>query len=87
MQAQIEKVILVFGGAGGIGAEAGARLALAGARVVIADLDAAQAQAKAAGIVAVEAGPSGWRATSPTPPCASPRHRLRSISSANSMGW
>ena len=52
MQAQIEKVILIFGGAGGIGAEAGARLALGGARVVIADLDAAQAQAKAAGIVA-----------------------------------
>ena len=52
MQAQIEKVILIFGGAGGIGAEVGARLALAGARVVIADLDAAQAQAKAAGIVA-----------------------------------
>jgi len=46
------KVILVFGGAGGIGAETGARLASEGARVVIADLNAAQAEAKAAGIVA-----------------------------------
>jgi 3-oxoacyl-[acyl-carrier protein] reductase len=46
------KVIVVFGGAGGIGAEAGARLASAGARVVIADLNSALAGAKAAGIVA-----------------------------------
>jgi 3-oxoacyl-[acyl-carrier protein] reductase len=47
-----DKVILVFGGAGGIGAEASARIGSGGARVVIADLNAAQAQAKAAGIVA-----------------------------------
>lgn len=46
-----DKVILVFGGAGGIGAETSTRLASAGARVVIADLNAAQAQAKAADIV------------------------------------
>ena len=47
-----DKVILVFGGAGGIGAEASVRLASGGARVVIADLKADQAQAKAVGIVA-----------------------------------
>ena len=52
MHDKVDKVILVFGGAGGIGAEVGARLALEGARVVIADLNAAQAQAKAVGIVA-----------------------------------
>jgi 3-oxoacyl-[acyl-carrier protein] reductase len=52
MQARREKVIVVFGGAGGIGAETAARLASGGTRVVIADLNAAQAQAKAAGIVA-----------------------------------
>jgi len=52
MQDTTDKVILIFGGAGGIGAEVGARLATRGARVVIADLDAAQAQAKAADIVA-----------------------------------
>jgi len=48
----VDKVILVFGGAGGIGEAASARLALQGARVVIADLDASQAKAKAAGLVA-----------------------------------
>jgi 3-oxoacyl-[acyl-carrier protein] reductase len=52
MQDKVDKVIVVFGGAGGIGAETGTRLAGAGARVVVADLNAAQAQAKAAGIVA-----------------------------------
>lgn len=52
MQDKVDKVILVFGGAGGIGAEVSVRLAAEGARVVIADLNAAQAQAKAAGIVA-----------------------------------
>jgi 3-oxoacyl-[acyl-carrier protein] reductase len=46
------KVILVAGGAGGIGAEVSARLASMGARVVIADLNAAEAHAKAAGIIA-----------------------------------
>ena len=46
------KVILVFGGAGGIGAEASARLASEGARVVIADLSAEGADATAANIVA-----------------------------------
>jgi NAD(P)-dependent dehydrogenase (short-subunit alcohol dehydrogenase family) len=45
-----DKVIVVFGGAGGIGAEVGARLASGGAQIVIADLDAAQAQAKAKAI-------------------------------------
>ncbi len=48
----IDQVILVTGGAGGIGAEICARLASKGARVVIADVQEAQAQAKAAAIVA-----------------------------------
>ncbi len=52
MQNDRDKVIVVFGGAGGIGAEAGARLASEGARVVIADLKGLQAEAKAAEIVA-----------------------------------
>jgi len=47
-----DKVIVVFGGAGGIGAEVGTRLAASGARVVIADLDPARARAKAAAIAA-----------------------------------
>src|SRR5947207_9550031 len=47
MQESTSKVILVFGGAGGIGAEVSAQLAAAGATVVIADLNAVQAQAKA----------------------------------------
>jgi 3-oxoacyl-[acyl-carrier protein] reductase len=52
MPDRVDKVILVFGGAGGIGAEVSARLASGGARVVIADLNAVHAQAKAVGIVA-----------------------------------
>ena len=52
MQDKTDNVILVAGGAGGIGAEVSVRLALGGARVVIADLNAAHAQAKASGIVA-----------------------------------
>jgi NAD(P)-dependent dehydrogenase (short-subunit alcohol dehydrogenase family) len=52
MQDKADKVILVFGGAGGIGAEVSARLASRGARIVIADLNAVQAQAKAVAIVA-----------------------------------
>jgi 3-oxoacyl-[acyl-carrier protein] reductase len=52
MQDKTNKVILVFGGAGGIGAETGARLAAGGARVVIADLNSALAQAKAVDILA-----------------------------------
>src|ERR1017187_5290646 len=52
MHDNLDKVILIFGGAGGIGAEVGARLAASGARVVIADLNTAQAQATAAAIVA-----------------------------------
>lgn len=47
-----DKVIVVFGGAGGIGAETSARLASEGARVVIADLNEAPAQAHAAHIAA-----------------------------------
>jgi NAD(P)-dependent dehydrogenase (short-subunit alcohol dehydrogenase family) len=43
MQESTSKVILVFGGAGGIGAEVSAQLAAAGATVVIADLNAAKA--------------------------------------------
>jgi 3-oxoacyl-[acyl-carrier protein] reductase len=52
MRDKTAKVILIFGGAGGIGAEIGARLASEGARLVIADLNGSQAQAKADGIVA-----------------------------------
>ena len=47
-----DKVIVVFGGAGGIGAEVGARLAGAGARLIIADLNADQARTTASGVVA-----------------------------------
>jgi 3-oxoacyl-[acyl-carrier protein] reductase len=43
-----DKVIVVSGGAGGIGAEVSARLASEGARLIIADLNAAQAEAQAA---------------------------------------
>ncbi len=52
MRDTVDKVILVFGGAGGIGAAAGARLASQGARVVIADLDGAQAEVQAARLAA-----------------------------------
>jgi NAD(P)-dependent dehydrogenase (short-subunit alcohol dehydrogenase family) len=45
-----DKVIVVSGGANGIGAEVSARLAAEGARVVITDLNGPQAEAKAAGI-------------------------------------
>jgi len=45
-----EKVIVVSGGASGIGAEISARLAAEGARVVITDLNGAQAEARAATI-------------------------------------
>jgi len=47
-----DRVILVTGGASGIGAETSARLACAGAKIVIADLNAEPAKAKAAQIVA-----------------------------------
>jgi NAD(P)-dependent dehydrogenase (short-subunit alcohol dehydrogenase family) len=47
-----DKVIVVSGGAGGIGAEVSARLASEGARLVIADLIGAQAEATAAHIEA-----------------------------------
>lgn len=46
----MDKVIVVFGGAGGIGGETSARLASEGAQVVIADLNTAQAEATAAEI-------------------------------------
>lgn len=46
------KVIVVTGGAGGIGAETGARLARAGAAVVIADWNETAAEAQATKIVA-----------------------------------
>jgi 3-oxoacyl-[acyl-carrier protein] reductase len=49
-----DRVIVVSGGAGGIGAEVGRRMATEGARVVIADLNAAQAKGTAASI---ETGP------------------------------
>ena len=44
------KVIVVSGGASGIGAEVSSRLAAEGAKVVIADLNAAQAEARAVSI-------------------------------------
>jgi NAD(P)-dependent dehydrogenase (short-subunit alcohol dehydrogenase family) len=47
-----DRVILVFGGAGGIGAEVGRHLAAGGSRVVIADLNQAQAHDQATAIVA-----------------------------------
>jgi 3-oxoacyl-[acyl-carrier protein] reductase len=43
-----DRVIVVSGGAGGIGAEVSARLAKEGAQVVIADLSAVEAEARAA---------------------------------------
>jgi NAD(P)-dependent dehydrogenase (short-subunit alcohol dehydrogenase family) len=52
MPDQTEKVILVFGGAGGIGAEVAAQLASAGSRIVVADLHEAQAHEQAAAIAA-----------------------------------
>jgi NAD(P)-dependent dehydrogenase (short-subunit alcohol dehydrogenase family) len=52
-----DKVIVVSGGTSGIGAEVSARLASEGAQVVIADLNATQAEAKAASI-----GTGGGRA-------------------------
>lgn len=48
-----DKVVLVAGGAGGIGAEVSMRLALTGARVVIGELNGARADAVAANIRAV----------------------------------
>jgi 3-oxoacyl-[acyl-carrier protein] reductase len=45
-----EKVILVFGGAGGIGAEVATRLAAGGSRLLIADLNEPQAHAHSATI-------------------------------------
>jgi NAD(P)-dependent dehydrogenase (short-subunit alcohol dehydrogenase family) len=45
-----DKVIVVSGGASGIGAEVSARMASEGARVVITDLNGPQAKAKAAAI-------------------------------------
>ena len=47
-----DRVILVFGGAGGIGAAVGTRLASEGARVVVADQNEIAARAKALEIVA-----------------------------------
>jgi NAD(P)-dependent dehydrogenase (short-subunit alcohol dehydrogenase family) len=55
MSEHTEKVTIVFGGAGGIGADVAARLAAEGSRVVVADLneDAAHAHAAAIGALAV----------------------------------
>jgi NAD(P)-dependent dehydrogenase (short-subunit alcohol dehydrogenase family) len=52
MSDQQEKVVLVFGGAGGIGAEVARRLARDGSRVVVADLNHAEAHAQSDGIIA-----------------------------------
>ncbi len=48
------RVILVSGGAGGIGADVSAQLASEGAQLVIADLNATQAEAKAAAIATAD---------------------------------
>ena len=53
------KVILVFGGAGGIGAEVATRLAAGGSRAVIADLNEAQAHAHAGRLLPEEDRLSG----------------------------
>jgi NAD(P)-dependent dehydrogenase (short-subunit alcohol dehydrogenase family) len=50
MPDQSEKVTIVFGGAGGIGADVAARLAQEGSRVVVADLNEEAAHAHAAAI-------------------------------------
>ena len=52
MPDQTEKVILVTGGAGGIGAEVASHLAAGGSRIVVADLNQAQAVAQAESIAA-----------------------------------
>ena len=52
MSDQQDKVVLVCGGAGGIGAEIARRIARDGSRVVIADLNEAEAHAQSDGIVA-----------------------------------
>jgi NAD(P)-dependent dehydrogenase (short-subunit alcohol dehydrogenase family) len=52
MADRTDGVILIFGGAGGIGAEVGTHLASGGSRIAIADLDEAQAHAQAAAIAA-----------------------------------
>jgi NAD(P)-dependent dehydrogenase (short-subunit alcohol dehydrogenase family) len=46
-----DRVILVFGGAGGIGGKVSAHLASGGARVVVADLNASESAEQAAAIV------------------------------------
>jgi NAD(P)-dependent dehydrogenase (short-subunit alcohol dehydrogenase family) len=52
MAEQTDRVILVSGGAGGIGGKVATSLAAAGSRVVVADLNEAESQAQAAAIVA-----------------------------------
>src|ERR1043166_1436107 len=52
MPEKTQKVILVAGGAGGIGAQVATHLASAGSRVVIADLSEEQAATQAASMVA-----------------------------------
>jgi 3-oxoacyl-[acyl-carrier protein] reductase len=77
MAAMDDRVILVTGGAGGIGAEVSARLASAGARVVIADVNVTRAQATAAEIVA-----SGGRAVGEECDITSPELCERAAQSA-----
>ena len=84
MQNKVDKVILIFGGAGGIGAVVAARLASKGTRIVIADLDAALTRAKAADLVAGGGQAIGVACDIAIPTCANTRRRLRSIDSANS---
>ena len=50
--AETRSVVVVFGGAGGIGAEVAAHLAAEGSRVVIADVNEAEAAARAGALVA-----------------------------------
>jgi len=53
MEGSTRKVTLVFGGAGGIGAEVAAQLGAEGSRVLIADLNEPEAISRASDIVAV----------------------------------
>ena len=87
MTAMEDRVILITGGAGGIGAEISARLASRGARVIIADVNLGRAQGKAADIVAAGGQALGASATSPTRNSASVSQTLPSLHSGTWTEW